>query len=62
MTKKWKYNNLKVKEGHRGVEIFHPEANCVVGKVFSGSAEILSDITAQAVESSDEVNDILENL
>ena len=62
MTKKWKYNDLKVKEGFHGEDVFHLEANCVVGKVFPASAEILSDITTQVVESSDELNDVLENL
>lgn len=62
MTKNWKYNKVQVKEGFKGEQIIHQESGAYVGKVYSGSAEILTDITVSLAENSDDINELLDNL
>ena len=62
MTSKWKYNNTKGKYKTHGEDIFNAEAGCVVGQVFAGSSEIVAEVVSNIAESSDEVQELLDNL
>ena len=62
MTNKWKYNKIQVKPGFSGDQIIHQDSGSIVGRVFPASAEILSDIAVNAAESSDEIDELLNNL
>ncbi len=61
MTKKWKFNDTSGRYRSHGEEILHPEAG-LVGKVFPAGSEILSEITSEVVENSEEIEEVLDEI
>lgn len=62
MTKKWKFNDIKGRYKVHGEGITHPECNAVIGHVFPAGSEVLSSVVECAIEDSDELGDILDDL
>jgi len=62
MTKRWKQNDTSGKYKVSGESIFHDECHAVLGHVFPAGSEIVAEEEEKAVEESDELNDVINDL